>query len=164
MKATMLVLPSLVLTALCSAPALAHGDAMVAVGLPPVAVDVGGVHVVIGPSMPPPPVVVVQEPPPPVVVVHQPPPQRVIYVRQAPVSSVMVYPRQRYPVAAAHDTVILVDDDCDHRGEHRGHHKHHGKHHGKDHGEHRGKDHGKHQDKHHGKHHGDHRNDDGYWR
>lgn len=167
MKPTTIALPALVLTALTSAPTLAHGDATVAVGLPPVAVDVGGVHVVIGPSMPPPPVVVVHEPPPPPVVVVREPPPRVVYVREVPVSSVAVYPRHRVrEVVAARETVIVVDNGCDHPGRHEGHHQHHGQHHGKHHGKHHGQGHGKHHGDHHdrGDDHGQRRDDGGYWR
>lgn len=100
----------------------------VAIGIPPVSVDVGDVHVVVG--APPPPVVVVQEPPPQVVV-----------VREAPRSTVVVYPRHRpEPVIVQREVVVVEGGDrCDHPGKHKGHHKHEGKHHGK-HG--RGDDHG----------------------
>lgn len=129
MKPTTLLAPAMLVAGLSSAPAIAHGGATVAVGLPPVVVEVGGVQVVIGPVLEP-------APPPPVVVVHEPaPPPRVVYVRDVPVSSVAVYPRHRYPEVPATREVIVVDNGgCDHRGLHRGHHKHQGKHHSKHHG------------------------------
>lgn len=123
MKRTLLFAPAALFAGLVSAPSLAHGGATVAVGLPPVAVDVAGVQVVIG--MPP--------PPPVPVVVHEPtPPPRVLYLREAPRSTVVVYPRHREPVVTRE--VIVVDGDgCDHPGRHYGHYKHHDKHHGQHH-------------------------------
>ncbi len=128
MKPTTLFAPAMLVAGLSSAPALAHGGATVMVGLPPVAVDVGGVQVVIGPVLEP-------TPPPAVVVVHEPaPPPRVVYVHEVPASSVMVYPRHRYPEVVTTREVVVVDTGgCDHPGNHYGHHKQHGKHHGKHH-------------------------------
>lgn len=133
------IAPAALLAGLASAPSLAHGGAvvpggMIAVGIPPVSVDVGDVHVVVG-APPPPPVVIVQEPPPPQVVVVRE------VVREAPRSTVVVYPRHRpEPVFVQREIVVVeAGDRCDHPGKHKGHHKHEGKHHGK-HG--RGDDHG----------------------
>ena len=140
MKRTHWIAPAALFAGLASAPSLAHGGATVAVGLPPVAVDVGAVHVVIG-APPPPPVVVVVEPaPPPRVVAASP-----AYLREVPRSTVVVYPRHRYRQVVEQREVIVVEErGCDHPGKHKGHHKHHG----------------------HGKHHGDdrHDGDHGVWR
>ncbi|MCC7112218.1 MAG: hypothetical protein IT382_23190 [Deltaproteobacteria bacterium] len=134
--------PAALLAGLASTPALAHGDAhggaTVAVGIPPVIVDVGDVHVVVG--APPPPPVVVQQAPPPVVV-----------VREVVRSTVVVYPRHRPAPAPMVREVIVVEDEhrCDHPGQHKGHHKGHHKD-----GPRGGHEHG-----------GDHRDDDrGHWR
>jgi hypothetical protein len=145
MKPTTLFAPAMLVAGLSSTSAFAHPDVAVAVGLPPVVVTAGGVQVVIGP--------VVEAPPPPVVVVREPAPQpRVIYVHEAPASSVVAYPRHRYPTPAPHDVVVVDNSRCDHPGNHWGHHKGHGKHGGEHHG------------KRHGKHHGDRDDDRGVWR
>lgn len=139
------IVPAALLAGLASTPSLAHGGvdggATVAVGIPPVTVDVGDVHVVVGAPPPPPPPVVVYEPRP-VVVVHE-----------VPRSTVVVYPRPRpAPAPVVREVIVVEDADrCDHPGKHKGHHK------------------GQHKHKHHGGHHGGHRDghhDDerGYWR
>lgn len=117
MKRTHWIAPAALLAGLASTPSLAHSGATVAVGLPPVAVDVGDVHVVIG-APPPPPVVVVAEPAPP---------PRVVYLREAPRSTVVLYPRRRVEQAVSEREVVVVEEGgCDHPGKHKGHSKHHG--------------------------------------
>ncbi len=129
MKRTHWIAPAALLAGLASTPSLAHSGVSVAVGLPPVAVDVGDVHVVIG-APPPPPVVVVAEPAPPprvVYVVEPAPPPRVVYLREAPRSTVVVYPRRRVEQAVSEREDLVVEEGgCDHPGKHKGHSKHHG--------------------------------------
>jgi hypothetical protein len=122
MNSTMLFAPAaLVVAGFFANPSHAHERVTATVGLPPLVVDVGDVHVAVGQPLPPPPppVVVVEEPQPEVVVVREttyyPQPRQVVYVQ----------PRER-------QRVVYVDDDCDHhhpRGNAYGYWKNHAKHH-----------------------------------
>jgi hypothetical protein len=109
MKATTLFAPAALAVGMFamfySPDAAAHEPVSVAVGLPPVVVDAGGVHVAVGVPAPP-------------------PPQQVVVVRERPRYEEVVVVREReyYPVR---ETVVYVEDDpC------AGHHHPKGKAHG----------------------------------
>jgi hypothetical protein len=115
MKPSTLFAPAaLVVAGFFATPSQAHAPAaQVAVGVPPIVVDTGVVHVSIGRPPPPPPVIVTTTP------------RETVVVRREVI----------YTEPVVRERVVYIDDDCDDRGHPgRGHaygkykNKHKGKH------------------------------------